>query len=156
MVSPNHFFGNQSCQFQLHICGTFPPVRVCGPQVGWEVGRNTEMKKTGIVADRLTSHPQPLGRNSWGNPKDRPHAKDQHHSHKMEEWEDRGWRRPPPPKRREEMTGTGKATPKENVKTQISNKQTKNPQFLNCFIHFFSFSLPLLPRVPTSGEAYLT
>lgn len=72
------------------------------------------MKNTGMTADRFTSHPHPPRRNHWGNPKDRPHVKDQHHCHKMEEErEDGGQRRPPPPpKRREEQMQTGKAAPK--------------------------------------------
>lgn len=70
------------------------------------------MKKRGIIADQFTSHPHPPRRNNWGNPKDRPHVKNQHNSHKEEEREDGGQRRPPPPKRREERIQTGKAAPK--------------------------------------------
>lgn len=104
-------------------------------QVGWEVGRDTEMKKIGMIIGSVHKPPRPPRRNKWGHPKDRPHVKNQHNSHKMEEREERGQRRPPPPpKRREAQMQTGKAAPKQNKKI------IKPPRLLNCF-HLFLLSL---------------
>ena len=56
--------------------------QILPPRMGREVGRNTEMKKTGVMVGSGHKPPPALREETNGQPRDRPHVKNPHNSHR--------------------------------------------------------------------------
>ena len=85
--------------------------QVLPPRMGQEVGRNTEMKKTGVMVGSVHKPPPALWEETNGTTPGQTTRQEPAWQPQTEQWEERGWRRPPPPGRRPEQRLTGKAAP---------------------------------------------
>ena len=117
--------------------------QILPPRMGREVGRNTEMKKTGVMVGSGHKPPPALQEETNGTTPGQTTRQEPTQQPQMEQSEERG--------HHHQEGGCSKGRqgkPHQNI------KKKKKPPFWNCCINFFS--LPFLPCAAVTWEARLT